>query len=40
MIDIRYFRVIFYYYKIRAHKKKNFATDQSKFLLKGWIFLN
>ena len=40
MIDIRYFRVIFYYYKIRAHNKKDFATDQSKFLLKGWIFLN
>ena len=40
MIDIRYFRVIFWYCKIRPHNRKNFAIDRSKILVKRWFFLN
>ena len=38
MIDIKYFRVIFYYCKIRPGNRKNFTIDRSKFLVKRWLF--
>ena len=34
MIDVRYFRVVFCYCKIRPRKRKNFPTDRSKFPVK------
>ena len=39
MIDNLYFRVIFYYCKIRPRNRKNFATDWSEFLLKRWFYV-
>ena len=37
MIDNRYFRVIFNYYKIRPHNRKNFAMDGSKMWKDGFL---
>ena len=39
MIDNWYFRVIFYYCKIRPRNRKNFAIDWSKLLVKRWFFV-
>ena len=39
MIDNWYFRVIFYYCKIRPRNRKNFAIDSSKFLVRRWFFV-
>ena len=38
IIDIRCFRVIFYYCKIRPSNRKNFTIDQLKILMKRWVF--
>ena len=38
MIDIRYFRIIFYYFKIRPRNRKNFTIDQPKCLVNRWFF--
>ena len=40
MIDIRYFKVIFYYCKVTPRNRKNFEIDRSEFLGKRWFFLN
>ena len=37
MIDNWYFRVIFYYCKIRPRNRKNFAIDRSKFVFRYLI---
>ena len=40
LIDIRYFRAIFCYCKVRSHNRINFMIDLSKFLVKRSLFLN
>ena len=40
LIDIKYFRAIFYYFRIRPHNRKNFTIDRSKFLVRRLLFLN
>ena len=40
LIDIRYFRAIFYYCKVRSHNRINFTIYRSKFLAKRSLFLN
>ena len=40
MIDIIYFKVIFYYGRIRSRSRKNFTIDRSKRLVNRCFFLN
>ena len=39
MVDNWYFRVMFYYCKIRPRNRKNFGIYCSKFLVKRWFFV-